>query len=66
MRLALKTGSYSLMHFVVAIGVTYALTRDWAAALAVGLIEPVVQTFAFVLHDRIWARLDRRAAPSQT
>jgi uncharacterized membrane protein len=65
MRLALKTGSYSLMHFVVAIGVTYALTRDWAAALAVGLIEPVVQTFAFVLHDRIWARLDRKPSPAK-
>lgn len=62
MRLALKTGTYSLMHFVVAIGVTYALTRDWAAAFAVGLIEPVVQTFAFVLHDRIWARLERKRA----
>ena len=65
MRLALKTGSYSLMHFVVAIGVTYALTRDWAAALAVGLIEPVVQTFAYVLHDRIWARLDQKSAPAK-
>jgi len=53
------------MHFVVAIGVTYALTRDWAAALAVGLIEPVVQTFAFLLHDRIWARLERKRAPDQ-
>jgi uncharacterized membrane protein len=65
MRLALKTGSYSLMHFVVAISVTYALTRDWAAALAVGLVEPMAQTFAFVLHDRIWARLDRKHAPAQ-
>ncbi|MBL8548160.1 MAG: DUF2061 domain-containing protein [Hyphomonadaceae bacterium] len=28
------------MHLVVAIAVTYTITRDWRAALAVGLIEP--------------------------
>jgi uncharacterized membrane protein len=59
MRLALKTGSYSLMHFTVAIAVTYSITRDWRAALAVGLIEPAVQT----LHDRVWAKIDARRAP---
>ncbi len=66
MRLALKTGSYSLLHFTVAIAVTYALTQNWRAALAVGLVEPIVQTFAFLAHDRIWARIEarRRPAPS--
>ncbi|MBC7770529.1 MAG: DUF2061 domain-containing protein [Phycisphaerales bacterium] len=61
MRLALKTGSYSLMHLVVAIAVTYAITQDWRAALAVGLIEPAVQTVAYIFHDRLWSRLDQRA-----
>lgn len=60
MRLALKTGSYSLMHFAVAIAVTYAITQDWRAALAVGLIEPAVQTVAFLIHDRVWARIEKR------
>jgi uncharacterized membrane protein len=60
MRLALKTGSYSLMHLLVALAVTFAITQDWRAALAVGLIEPAVQTFAFLLHDRAWTWLDRR------
>lgn len=62
MRLALKTGSYSLMHFTVAIAVTFAITQDWRAALAVGFIEPAVQTVAYVLHDRFWTRLDARRA----
>ncbi len=61
MKLALKTGSYSLMHLVVAIAVTYTITRDWRAALAVGLIEPAVQTVAFLIHDRVWARIEARA-----
>ena len=60
MKLALKTGSYSLMHLVVAIAVTYTITQDWRAALAVGLIEPAVQTVAFLIHDRVWARIEAR------
>ncbi len=63
MFLALKTGSYSVMHLLVAIGVAYAITQDWRAALAVGLIEPVVQTFAYFFHDRVWARIERRRVP---
>ena len=57
---AVKTFTYSLTHLVVAIAVTYALTRDWRAALAVGLIEPAVQTVAYAVHERAWARLGRR------
>ncbi|HYD89258.1 MAG TPA: DUF2061 domain-containing protein [Vitreimonas sp.] len=60
MRLALKTGSYSLMHFLVAIAVTFAITQDWRAALAVGVIEPAVQTLAYFLHDRFWSRIEQR------
>jgi len=64
MKLALKTGSYSLMHLVVAIAVTYTITHDWRAALAVGLIEPAVQTVAFLVHDRVWARIDAGKPPT--
>lgn len=60
MRLALKTGSYSLMHLTIAIAVTYAITQNWRAALAVGLVEPAVQTIAYLIHDRIWTRLDAK------
>ena len=56
MRLAAKTASWSVTHMIVAIAVAYALTRNWQAALAVGLIEPVFQTVAFALHERAWAR----------
>jgi len=56
MRLAAKTASWSLVHMIVAIAVAYALTRNWQAALAVGLIEPIFQTIAFAAHERAWAR----------
>lgn len=55
-----KTGSYCLMHFVVAMTVAYALTGDLAAALAIGVVEPFVQTFAFAVHDRYWSRVEGR------
>ena len=61
-RLAKKTVSYGIMHVCVAIAVAYALTRNWKAALAIGLIEPVFQTIAFVLHEKVWAAIDRKHA----
>ena len=57
-----KTGSYALMHFMVAITVAYALTQDWRAALAIGMIEPLVQTVAFYFHDRAWSKHERKDA----
>lgn len=60
MQTAKKTISYSVMHLTVAIIVAFALTRDWRAALAIGMIEPVFQTLAFALHERVWARLSAR------
>jgi uncharacterized membrane protein len=58
--LSLKTASYAVMHLAVAIAVAYALTFDWRKALAIGLIEPFVQTFAFALHDRYWRKREMR------
>ncbi len=55
-RVLLKTTTYGLMHLTVAVAVTFALTRDWRVALAVGLVEPIVQTFAFAIHERVWSR----------
>ena len=55
MRFAAKTASWSLVHMIVAIAVAYALTRNWQAALAVGLIEPIFQTVAYALHERAWS-----------
>ena len=59
-RLALKIASYGLMHLIVAILVAYALTRDWRIALAVGVVEPIFQTIAYSIHDRVWHRVEQR------
>ena len=52
------------MHFMVAITVAYLLTRSWKAALAIGIVEPLVQTVAFYFHDRAWNGAGRAAAAS--
>lgn len=60
-RSALKTLTYSMMHFTVAISVAFALTGSWQAALAIGLIEPLVQTLAYTLHENAWAKAGAQA-----
>ncbi|MDP1618970.1 MAG: DUF2061 domain-containing protein [Phenylobacterium sp.] len=60
-RTVAKTLTYSVMHLIVAFTVAYVLTRDWRAALAIGMVEPLFQTIAFAFHERAWAKADARA-----
>ena len=53
-----KTGSYSAMHLVVAVTVAYILSGDWRIALGIGIVEPMVQTVAYTIHERIWSKTD--------
>lgn len=59
-RTLLKTCTYCVMHFTVAIIVAYALTRSWQVALAVGIVEPLVQTGTFAIHERVWSKAPER------
>ena len=61
-QIALKTVTYGVMHFAVAVTVAYALTQNWRLALAIGVIEPLVQTVFFTVHDRVWTRIEARKA----
>ena len=53
-RLLLKTASYGIMHLFVATAVSYAITRDIVMSLSIGIIEPIVQTLMFAVHDYFW------------
>ena len=61
-QIAAKTVTYGIMHFAVAVAVAFALTQSWRTALAIGIIEPLVQTLFFTAHDRIWTRIEARRA----
>jgi len=54
MRDLFKTVTYGCMHFLVAVAVAFAISGSWQIAIGIGLIEPLVQTVFYVLHERVW------------
>ncbi|MEK9751796.1 MAG: DUF2061 domain-containing protein [Rhodospirillaceae bacterium] len=54
MRLALKTLTYGIAHVAVATAVAYALTGNLTASIGIGLIEPIIQTGVFTVHEILW------------
>ncbi len=66
-KIAVKTVTYGVMHLIVAVTVAFAITQDLRQALAIGMIEPLVQMVFFAIHDRVWtAREARRAKEAAT
>lgn len=55
-RMLKKTVSYYFLHITVAACLAFAVTRDVWASLALSLLEPTVQAFAFFFHERYWER----------
>ena len=54
MRLLLKTLSYGTLHIIVAVAIAYMITGNLTMAISIGLIEPIVQTGVFAIHDYLW------------
>ena len=52
-----KPVTYGMMHFSVAVAVTFTLTGSLVTALSIGVVEPLVQTFAYTGHERLWTKL---------
>lgn len=52
-----KTLTYCMMHMVVAVIVAFSLSGSWTVALSIGLIEPLVQTGFFHMHERVWGKV---------
>ncbi|PQA43676.1 hypothetical protein C5O18_05175 [Amnimonas aquatica] len=57
-----KTTSFAIVHFGVAFTVSYLLTGSVVIAGALALIEPMVNTVAFFIHDWTW---DRFGSPAE-
>lgn len=64
MRTLAKTATYWVCHITVASGLAFAVTGQWKAALAIGLLEPSVQAVVFFLHERAWENWAPKAASS--
>lgn len=64
-----KTMTFAVIHFTVAFSVGYALTGSVVVGGAIALVEPLANTVAFYLHEKVWSRLAmkraRHGAPSR-
>lgn len=60
-RTLMKTGSYYVMHIVVAATVAYAVTQNFWASLTLSLLEPSVQAVAYFFHERAWSQQSETA-----
>ena len=56
-----KTLSFAIVHMSVAFGVGFAMTGSIAIGGALALVEPLVNTVAYFLHEKAWARFGRHA-----
>lgn len=51
-----KTLSFGAIHVGVAFSVGYVMTGSLAVGGALALVEPLVNTLAYHIHEKLWAR----------
>lgn len=49
-----KTASFAMVHFTVAFSVGYLMTGSMAVGGAIAIVEPLVNTVAYHVHERVW------------
>jgi uncharacterized membrane protein len=55
-----KTMTFAVVHFTVAFSVAYLISGDVMVGGAIALVEPAINTVAYFLHERVWARVGGR------
>ncbi|WP_028454897.1 DUF2061 domain-containing protein [Chitinilyticum litopenaei] len=50
----LKTITFAITHFTVAFAVAYLLTGSFGIASLLALVEPLVNTVAYHIHEKVW------------
>lgn len=56
-----KPITFTLMHFIIAISVAYLLTGSWTMSGAIALVEPLVNSVGYVVHEKVWQRIQQGA-----
>ena len=60
-----KTFSFAAVHFTVAFPVAYLMTGSVLVGGAMALVEPLINTVAFHIHEQVWNRAQKaRRKPS--
>lgn len=60
-----KTLSFAAVHFSVAFSVGYLMTGSLAVGGAIALVEPLVNTVAYHIHEQLWKRSADEPDPAQ-
>lgn len=53
-----KTLSFAVVHMGVAFSVGYAFTGDVRVGGALALVEPLCNTVAYYVHEKVWKRIE--------
>jgi len=54
-----KTATFAIVHFTVAFAVGYLMTGSIMVGGAIALVEPMVNTVAYHIHELAWKRRDQ-------
>ncbi|UTH29307.1 DUF2061 domain-containing protein [Ectopseudomonas hydrolytica] len=57
-----KTLTFAILHFSIAFGIAYALTGDFLTGGLIAVLEPACNTVAYYFHEKLWNRLNKKAA----
>ncbi|WP_349665573.1 DUF2061 domain-containing protein [Echinimonas agarilytica] len=56
----MKTLTFAITHFSVAFTIAWLLTGSLLIGGLIALVEPAVNTVAYVIHERIWEGIPRK------
>ena len=60
----IKPLTFAAMHFSIAFAVVWLLTGDILVGGLVAMVEPAVNSVAYVFHEKIWANIKQQQAVS--
>ncbi|MBY6187694.1 DUF2061 domain-containing protein [Marinobacter hydrocarbonoclasticus] len=58
----LKTITFAVMHFSIAFALAYLITGSVVIGGLLAVLEPMVNTVGYVIHEKVWKRIERRRA----
>lgn len=55
MQIGMKTLTFAITHFSVAFTVAWILTGSPLIGGIIAMVEPAINTVAYIIHEKIWA-----------
>jgi uncharacterized membrane protein len=62
----IKTLTFAIVHMSVAFAVGYLMTGSVLVGGALALVEPLCNTLAYHLHEKVWMRIEARRRATRT